>query len=117
VDDDLDYLWLLQDDLQLRGYQVLVASDGVRALETVATEEPDLVVLDTQMPGLDGYTVCQYLREFSNIPVIMLSALSTPAAIIRGSAVGADDCVPKPAGIDQLAFRADALLNSATHSR
>jgi DNA-binding response OmpR family regulator len=110
VDDDPDYLWLLQAHLQLKGYQVLVVRDGLGALEQVAERRPDLVVLDVQMPGLDGYTVCQRIREFSSVPIIMLSGLSAPAAIIRGLDAGADDYLTKPIHINELLSRMGALL-------
>jgi DNA-binding response OmpR family regulator len=110
ADDNPDYLWLLKKLLQLRGYKVLVAQDGINALETATTKEPDILVLDIQMPGIDGYTVCQRIREFSSVPVILMSALSAPAAIERGLAVGADDFLTKPVGIDKLLSKMSALL-------
>lgn len=113
ADDNPEYLWLMQSLLQIRGYKVLVASDGIGALETAAAKQPDLCVLDIQMPGLDGYTVCQRIREFSSAPVILLSALSAPTAINRGLDAGADDYLIKPIGIDKLTSRMNALLERA----
>jgi DNA-binding response OmpR family regulator len=110
ADDDPDYLWLLQTHLQIRGYEVLVARDGVGALEKAATKRLDLLILDVQMPGIDGCTVCQRIREFSSVPVILLSGLSTPAAIVRGLDAGADDYMTKPVSIKELVSRVGALL-------
>jgi DNA-binding response OmpR family regulator len=116
VDDDLDYLWLLKHHLQARGYKVLVAGDGFDALEQAAAQEPDILVLDVQMPGLDGYAVCERMREFSRVPIIMLSGLSAPAAIVRGLDAGADHYLTKPVRIDELVSRVDALLRRAAFS-
>jgi len=116
VDDDPDHLWLLQAHLQLKGYRVLVARDGSGALEHAVAGEPDLVVLDVEMPGLDGYTLCQRIREFSSVPVIMLSGLSVPAAMARGLDAGADAYMTKPVRVDELLFRASALLRQAAIS-
>ena len=116
VDDDPDYLWLLQTHLQIRGYQVLVARGGVSALEKVATQEPDLVVLDVQMPGLDGYSVCRRIREFSRVPIILLSGLSAPVAIVQGLDAGADHYLTKPVSIDELVHKMSALLHRVAYS-
>lgn len=116
VDDDPDYLWLLKNHLQSRGYKVLVAGDGFDALEQAAAQEPDILVLDVQMPGLDGYAVCERMREFSRVPIIMLSGLSAPAAIVRGLDAGADDYLTKPVRINELVSRVDALLRRAAFS-
>jgi DNA-binding response OmpR family regulator len=110
VDDDPDYLWLLKNHLQLRGYKVLAAGNGIDALEQAAAQKPDILVLDVQMPGLDGYTVCQRFREFSRVPVIMLSGLSAPTALVQGRDAGADDYLIKPVPIDELVSRVSALL-------
>jgi DNA-binding response OmpR family regulator len=110
ADDDPDYLWLLQTHLQIRGYKVLIARDGIGALDKAATKEPDLLILDVQMPGIDGCTVCQRIREFSSVPVILLSGLSTPAAVVRGLDAGADHYMTKPVSIEELLSRMGALL-------
>ena len=117
ADDDPDYLWLLQTHLQFRGYKVLVTRDGVGALEKAATKGLDLLILDVQMPGIDGCTVCQRVREFSSVPVILLSGLSTPAAIVRGLDAGADDYMTKPVSIEELLSRMDALLQRAARPK
>jgi DNA-binding response OmpR family regulator len=116
VDDDPDYLWLLQTHLQIRGCKVLVARSGAGALEVTATQEPDVVVLDVQMPGMDGYTVCRRIREFSSVPIILLSGLSAPAAMVRGLDAGADHYLTKPVSIDELLYRMGALLQRVAYS-
>jgi len=116
VDDDPDYLWLLHAHLQLKGYKVLVARDGIGAPEKAAAKEPDLVVLDIQTPGLDGYTVCQRIREFSSVPIILLSGLSAPAAIVQGLDAGADYYLTKPVRINELLSRIGALLRRTASS-
>jgi len=116
VDNDPDYLWLLHAHLQLKGYKVLVVRDGIGALEKAATQKPDLVVLDIQMPGMDGYTVCQRIREFSNVPIILLSGLSAPAAIVRGLDAGANHYMTKPVRINELLARMGALLRRTAPS-
>jgi DNA-binding response OmpR family regulator len=110
VDDDLDYLWLLHTHLRLKGYQVLIAANGPNALYEASTQAPSLVIMDVQMPGMDGYTVCQRIREFSNVPIILLSGLSAPAAIVRGLDAGADHYMTKPVHIEELLIKAGALL-------
>ena len=76
VDDEARYRQVAKVNLELRGYQVLTAQDGQAALSLVVSQEPDLVLLDVRMPGLDGYQVCQRIREFSSVPIIMLTALA-----------------------------------------
>jgi len=110
ADDDPDYLWLLQTHLQLRGYKVLAARDGTGALEKAATKEPDLLVLDVQMPDIDGCTVCQRIREFSSVPVILLPARGAQVDLVHGFEVGADDYLTKPFDVTELLMRVQAVL-------
>jgi DNA-binding response OmpR family regulator len=110
VDDDPDYLWLLKTHLQLRGYKVLVAGNGLDALKQAAAQRPDILVIDVQMPGLDGYAVCERLREFSSAPVILVSGLPAPTALARSQNVGADRFLTKPVPIEELVSSVGALL-------
>jgi len=110
VDDEPRYVWIIQINLEARGYAVLPATDGQQALELAASEEPDLIVLDIKMPGLDGYEVCRRIRESSTAPIIMLTALARPDDKIKGLNMGADDYVTKPFSIDELVARVRALL-------
>jgi DNA-binding response OmpR family regulator len=98
-DDDPVILRLLQVNLELEGYEVLLASDGENALEVANAENPDLVILDIMMPKLDGYQTCSKLKENSatkDIPVIFLSAKAQQSDIDRGKEYGVEDYLTKP---------------------
>src|SRR5579863_2209337 len=89
ADDDPQLLRLVARNLQLEGYTVLTASDGQNALEQIEAMLPDLVLLDVMMPKMDGFTVCQRVREFSTIPVIMVTARGQDQDKVRGLDMGA----------------------------
>ena len=108
VDDEVRYVRAIQINLQASGYQVLTAHDGQSAIDLVAQRQPDLMVLDIRMPDMDGYQVCQRVREFSAVPIIMLTALAEDADKVRGLDVGADDYVTKPFSADELLARVRA---------
>lgn len=110
VDDEPHVLRLLKANLESSGYKVLTAKDGEEALETAARELPDLVILDLMLPRMDGYTVCRRLREFSAVPVIMLTARSAEVDLIHGFEVGADDYLTKPFSVTELLMRVQAVL-------
>jgi len=110
VDDDQALLKLIRRTLELSGYNVATASDGETALRLIDVEKPSLVLLDIRMPGLNGYQVCERVRKLSNLPIIMLTARAQPADLIQGFAVGADDYVTKPFGVDELLARVKAVL-------
>ena len=113
VDDERRYRELLEMDLTRRGYRVLQAADGLRALELVEQGSPDLVVLDVMLPDMDGYEVCRRIRELSSVPVIMLTARAEEADKVRGLRTGADDYVTKPFSADELLARVEAVLRRA----
>jgi DNA-binding response OmpR family regulator len=97
---------------------VLVARDGQTAVELAAREEPDLIVLDIKMPGMDGCDVCQRIREFSTVPIIMLITPTGSAdKVIRGLYAGADHCMTKPFSVAELLARMRAVLRRAGLSR
>ncbi len=96
ADADPQFLRLMTYHLRLEGYQVLSASDGEQALEHIRMNMPDLVVLDVALPKLDGLRVCQRMREFSAVPVIIVTALSADQDKVRGLDGGADDYLTKP---------------------
>ena len=111
VDDDIRILRMMQRILELEGYRVLTASDGEAALNRLCDgETPGLVLLDIMMPDMDGYTVCQRIREVSQIPVIMVTAKGNDEEIIQGLNAGADDYVTKPFSTGELAARIRAVL-------
>lgn len=110
VDDDIRMLRLMTRILELEGYWVLTAGDGEAALDVFNEETPDLVLLDVMMPGLDGYTVCQRIREFSQIPIIMVTVKGNDEEKVKGLDAGADDYVTKPFSSKELVARVRAVL-------
>ena len=116
VDDDVRMLRMMQRILELEGYRVLRASDGESAINMFDEETPALVLLDIMMPDIDGYTLCQRIREFSQVPIIMVTAKSGDAEKVEGLDAGADDYVTKPFSSSELAARVRAALRRATLS-
>ncbi len=110
VDDDVHILRMMRRILELDGYRVLSASDGEAALDVFDEETPDLVLLDIMMPGMDGYTLCRYIREFSQVPIIMVTAKSNDEEKVQGLDAGADDYVSKPFSANELLARVRAVL-------
>jgi DNA-binding response OmpR family regulator len=110
VDDNVRMLRLMTRILELEGYRVLRAINGVAALDVFDEETPDLVLLDIIMPVMDGYTACRRIREFSQIPIIMVTAKGNEEEIVEGLNAGADDYVPKPFPAKELAARVGAVL-------
>jgi DNA-binding response OmpR family regulator len=96
--------------LELEGFQALVANNGDTALKTFDKETPDLVLLDIMMPDMDGYAVCQRIREFSQVPIIMVTARGDDKEKVEGLDIGADDYVTKPFSASELAARVRAVL-------
>lgn len=110
VDDDLGVLNALRRAFALDGYDVDVASAGATALAQAEVRPPELIVLDVMLPDIDGFTVCQRLREDLATPIIMLTARDTVPDRIQGLDRGADDYLVKPFAMDELLARARALL-------
>jgi len=110
VDDDSAVLRLVTRSLEVAGYQVITAEEGVTALQLVESESPNLVLLDVVMPGLDGFQVCQRIRDLANIPIIMLSIRDEVENITHGLNNGADDYIPKPFSDHELLARTKAVL-------
>lgn len=110
TDDEPRYVRAIQVNLEASGYEVLTAQDGLEAVDIAASEEPDLIILDIRMPNLDGYEACQRIREFSAVPIIMLTALAENADKVKGLDAGADDYVTKPFSADELLARVRAVL-------
>lgn len=109
VDDEQRILNFLSSKLRASGYGVLIASNGVEALEQVQAQEPDLVVLDILMPKKDGLETLKELRTFSPVSVIILSAKGTNADKVKGLSLGADDYLAKPFSPDELIARIEAV--------
>lgn len=110
VDDEPHVLKLVKANLRSSGYKVLTAADGEQAIQSVERELPDLVLLDIMLPKMDGYTVCSRIREFSTVPVIMLTARSAQVDLVHGFEVGADDYLTKPFAVNELLMRVQAVL-------
>lgn len=113
VDDELDMLLPLKRALELEDFNVIEAQDGIEALEKVEAEIPDLVLLDLMLPRLNGFEVCQQLKQVeatSSIPIIMLTAKSESSDKVEGIEIGADDYVTKPFDIEELKARIKAVL-------
>ncbi|KAB1647270.1 MULTISPECIES: response regulator transcription factor [unclassified Pseudoclavibacter] len=96
--------------LRREGYEVTVAHDGLKALEAFAQVEPDLILLDLMLPGMNGLDVCRQIRQTSDVPVIMLTAKDTELDTVLGLEVGADDYVTKPYSSQELLARVRAVL-------
>jgi DNA-binding response OmpR family regulator len=105
ADDDPQLPRLVARNLELEDYDVLVASDGKQALEKIEQHAPDLVLLDVMMPRMDGFTVCQRVREFSAVPIIIVTACGQDQDKVRGLDLGADDYLTKPISIEELLAR------------
>jgi DNA-binding response OmpR family regulator len=110
VDDDPLILRLLRVHLDRAGYRVATAADGEAALDAMLSEPPDLVVLDLMLPRIDGYEVCRRIREFSLVPVVMVTAKGEQVDKLRGFEVGADDYLTKPFAPQELLARVQAVL-------
>jgi DNA-binding response OmpR family regulator len=110
VDDEPRYLRLVEANLMTDNYTVIKASNGQEAVDMVAQHKPDLVLLDVMMPVLDGFGACERIREFSSVPIIMVTARGEENARVRGLDLGADDYIVKPFSATELLARVRAVL-------
>jgi two-component system, OmpR family, KDP operon response regulator KdpE len=110
VDDEEDMIKMLHDMLQREGYRIAAARDGKQALQIIEKHCPDLVLLDLMMPDMDGWEACRRIRELTNAPIIMLTALSGDRLVARGLELGADDYLTKPFSMLELSARVRAAL-------
>ena len=113
VDDEIRYQRLLDANLQTDGYEIITASNGVEAIELFSSQPFDLILLDVMMPELDGFQTCQRIREYSNVPIIMLTAKGDEKDRVRGLDLGADDYLAKPFSATELLARVRAVLRRA----
>ncbi len=116
VDDEPHLLKLVRSNLEAVHYRVITAMDGPSALATLEKEGADLVILDIMMPGMDGYEVLQKIREFSVVPVIILTAKDQDVDELRGFGLGADDYIRKPFSVQLLLARIQAVLRRGAPS-
>ena len=113
VDDEELLVKGIRFNLQNDGYEVIAGNNGLEALQLAQSEKPDLIVLDVMMPEMDGLTACSKIREFSNVPIILLTAKSEDMDKLMGFENGADDYLTKPFNILELKARIRALLRRA----
>ncbi|MBC8099762.1 MAG: response regulator transcription factor [Armatimonadetes bacterium] len=113
VDDEPRMIGFIRMNLELEGHRVIEAHSGLEALEAIRTKLPDVVLLDVMMPDLDGFETLRMLREFSTIPVVMLTAKGEENDKVYGLELGADDYVTKPFGPRELSSRIKAVLRRA----
>ena len=119
VEDNKDILANVLDFLALKGYTVDCAQDGLGGMHLAVTEQYDLIVLDVMLPGMDGFQICQRLREDARLetPIIMLTARDTLDDRLQGLGVGADDYLVKPFALSELVARIEAVLRRTQGSR
>jgi DNA-binding response OmpR family regulator len=117
VDDDLAIRKFVKANLEARDFDVLTASDGQEALKIIEEEMPDLVLLDIMMPKMDGFEVCRRVREWSNVPIIILSAKDSENDKVKCFEYGADDYLTKPFALRELLYRIKAVLRRSQTSQ
>ena len=110
IDDDTAITELLAMLLRTHGYEVITANDGDEGIKMIKSKNPHVVILDLMMPGLDGWQVCKSVREFSNVPIVVLSALDDPSMIASVLDAGADDYLVKPVSSSILVAHLNRLI-------
>ena len=110
IDDDTAITELLAMLLRTHGYEVKTANDGEEGVKAIKRLNPHVVILDLMMPGMDGWQVCKSVREFSNVPIVILSALDDPAMIASALDAGADDYLVKPVSSSILVAHLNRLI-------
>jgi DNA-binding response OmpR family regulator len=113
VDDDDFTLKLVEETFARTGNDIYTAANGLEGLQIFYKQQPDLVILDVMMPVMDGLETCRYIRQSSNVPVIVLTALGREEDVLRGLACGADDYVTKPFSLPILMARAASAVRRA----
>src|SRR3989337_2242053 len=113
ADDEPRYLRLLEANLRTEGYEVVTAQDGAQAVDVFSNQPIDLVLMDVMMPRLDGFGATQRIREFSNAPIIILTAKGDEQDRVRGLDLGAEDYLVKPFSATELLARVRAVLRRA----
>jgi DNA-binding response OmpR family regulator len=117
VDDEPRYLRLLEVNLRTDGYDVVSATDGLKAVELFSSDPVDLILMDVMMPNLDGFAATQRIRQFSNVPIIVLTAKGEEQDRVHGLDMGADDYLVKPFSTNELLARVRAVLRRSQVSK
>jgi DNA-binding response OmpR family regulator len=117
VDDEPLYLRLLEESLKMEKYEVLKAENGQDAIDLVAKKQPDLIVMDVMMPDMDGFSACKAIREFSTVPIIMLTSKAAERDRVMGLDLGADDYIVKPFSGEEFLARVRAALRRSDVAR
>lgn len=113
IDDDPDFLDVMKLRLESANFEVTLACSGLEGLRLAYHLQPDAIILDLRLPDADGWTVCQHLREMSDVPILVLSASTAKHDLVRALNVGADEFVTKPFHWDELLARLKAMLRRA----
>ena len=110
VEDDPNIVDLIRSNLAVRGFDTVVSADGIRTLQLLETEQPDIVLLDLMLPEVDGFELCRQIRERSSVAIIVVSARGGERDKVTALNVGADDYMTKPFSIEELLARITATL-------
>ena len=110
IDDDPDLAMMLRTLLRGQDFQIRAVFAGEEGIEECKASPPDVIILDLLMPGMDGWDVCERIREFSDVPILILSALGSPGSVARALDAGADDYLIKPVHASLLASRLRTLV-------
>jgi two-component system KDP operon response regulator KdpE len=110
IEDDIDGAELIQLQLEQAGYYVSIAPDGADGLRQAYTHQPDLILLDVMLPSMSGWTVCERLRQITDVPIIFLTVLGEEKHVLHGLGLGADDYIAKPYDHRELLARIEAVL-------
>lgn len=110
IDDDVDLSMMLRTLLRGQDIQIRSVCSGEEGIRAVREDTPDVVILDLLMPGMDGWEVCEHIRSFSDVPILILSALGAPGSVARALDAGADDYLIKPVHASLLATRLRTLV-------
>lgn len=110
ADDEPQMVGVIAYALQTAGFRIIMAYDGLEAMQKIESDHPDLVILDVNMPGLNGFEVCRKVRSSTTIPVILLTVKDEQENVIKGLELGADDYMTKPFSVRELTLRIQAVL-------
>lgn len=110
IDDDIEFLELTWTWLENSGYEALTAENGIEGLRRVYRSRPDLVLLDVNMPKMDGWEVCRRIRDMTDVPIIMITVNGQTRDLLRGFDLGVDDYITKPVNFEELIARVRAVL-------